>query len=316
VFFSRARGLPYLDGFFATAPASSTRWGDPGPLLARIVPLSHEFLRIQRTSIPYGETFAASLRGNLLVFCSPFSSLTCLLTNGFTNATRKLENPTDNLQLFGLGIAVSPNGSTIAIAARDIENRAVLQLFEANGRLVESFTIPHESPLSCRSKSPFLYFIDERNVVLGLPEISRVFIYRNSMNRWTLLRHAQMPFESISPFGQSQFVTITRHGRVQIFDKWFALRAEAIVSKTINDGQFVSVAGGGNWAAIIEEAANERKLHFYSTKGSVWWRGAIWFAVFLALALLMYYLSATYELGKLFTKAHRKKGQRWETKYV
>jgi hypothetical protein len=99
-------------------------------------------------------------------------------------------------------------------------------------------------------------------------------------------------------------------------NKTFSLRGETIVSKTINDGRFEGIAGGGSWIALLEEDVGERKLHFYSTQGSQWTRGIVWFVAFVALAAVIYYMNATLDMGRLFSRVSKKKGQKREMKYV
>jgi hypothetical protein len=314
--FSLGRAIaPFRHGFYATAPAAAMHWGNPGPQFARIVPPLSEFMRLDRGSIPYGETFAVSHQGNLLAFCSPFGTMDCMVTNGFTNLSRKLQNPDDQVTLFALAVGVSPNGSSLATVSRH-RSGAVLQIFGADGGLIESFTIPHEGELTTRSKSPFLHFTDERNILLGLPEISRVLAYRWMGNKWIVLRDSAIQFSVISSFGAKQVITLTADGKLQLFDKSMTFKGEQIVGKTLNGGKFVGIAGGTIWVVLVEETADDRRVHFYSTQGSAAWRGVLWFVGFLVLAALMYAAHATWDFGRLFSKASKKKGPRREIKYV
>jgi uncharacterized membrane protein len=192
----------------------------------------------------------------------------------------------------------------------------VIHLFTTfSGDTIAVFDIP-EYAVAARSKPPFLHFHDERNLVVAVPELAKMFHYRNTVNGWQLIRFIDIEFEAISDFGVKQFVALTAGGKLHLIEKAFVQKSLVIVPKTLNGSKFVAVAGGGGWVAILEQSERHRRLHIYSNETSPAWRGVAWFAGFLMLAILIVLIRGRMDCGKLWSKVNKKKGQRREFKYV
>jgi hypothetical protein len=186
----------------------------------------------------------------------------------------------------------------------------VLHLFTAfSGDTIAVFDIPNY-PVSARSKPPFLHFHNERNLVVGIPELAKMFHYRNTVNGWQLIRFLDIEFEALSDFGVNQFVALAADGKLNIIEKVFTQRNLQIIPRTLNGSRFVAVAGGGRWVAILEQSEGQRRLHIYSNEASPAWRGVAWFAAFLMLAILIVLIRGRIDCGKLWSRVNKKKGQR------
>ena len=264
--------VPFHFGFFASAPASAHRWGDPYPVIARIFPPAHQFVKLSQPHIPYGETLGASYTGNVVVACSPFSQRDCIITD-LRNSTSTLRAD-DDILTFGLGVGVSPNGTVSAVLSRNTRD-SIVQFFKKDGTLMGSAKVGVDIDL--RDRRPVLHFRDERHLYVAVPSAQKLFMFKLTVNGWILMEYREHSFTAFASLGNRGFVTVTTDGRIVIMDKNFVARTEEIVPRSLNGGKFVEIAAGDDWFAVLEEASNRRRLHIYSMKGSRMIRGVLWF---------------------------------------
>ena len=293
--YSLGRALvPYHFGFIASAPAAAFRWGDPHAIIARVFPPAHEFVKVKEARAPYGETLGASKLGNVVVACSPLSSCKCLVTD-LKNRTWDLKADSD-IRMFGLGVAVSPNGTVVAVLSRDSRD-SVIQFFKNDGTELARLKVGVD--IDPRSASPILHFRDERHLYLALPSAQKMFMFKVTVNGWILMEYKERNFISVAPTGDRGLISVTTDGRVTLLDKDFDVRWEEIVPRSVNGGRFVDIAAGDDWFAVLEESSNKRRLHVYSMKGSRLLRGIFWFIGSCAVVLLVMFTRGHIDASRL-----------------
>lgn len=241
-----------------------------------------------------------------MVLCSPYSNGGCILSKTFTNTTTDLEKPS-GVSLFGLGVAVSPNGTVVAALSRGTGNMLNLH-FITNEVMSASFSIPMDGKVTLRRKTPFLHFSDERHLYMGLPEISKIFVYKNTVNGWIMMKVYDMPMSAMASMG-ADFVVVTEDGRVQIVDKNFVQKGDEIVPRSIVNGKFTEVAAGANWFAVMEESADRRRLHVYTTKGSRFMRGLLFLVLSFAFMIIILYVRVNSDMGQILGRLKKKSGR-------
>ena len=275
---------PFQYGFFATAPAASFSWGKPGALLYRIVPPTFTFESFDdQRLIPYGEVFATSKDGKTQCLCSPFSAPDCLVVR--SNQTFKISPPT-SLSLFGQGVGCSPNGSTLVVVSKSLNGDEIIQVYSKEGNLLSQFEVQHEPPMQSRSKPPIVTFLDEGFVVIGFPEIGKVIFMSYSNNEWNIKKSSNMNFVSLSNY-QKQIITVSKDGLISFIDRvTFYQKRVMIVQKEFDDSAFTDITAGSDWFAVLEESANQRKIHIITSKRSPLVRGVMIFLCFAALSFM------------------------------
>lgn len=301
----------YQFGFYATAPASAFRWGEPGPLLYKIIP---PVFAMQRLSdfprIPYGESFATSNKGNLQILCSPYSSSDCILIN--ESNVKKLKSPSTSIDLFGHGVAISKNGSIIVTVSRDISNgNAIVNFFTDLNDEILTFEVQHDPPITSRSKRPNIQFLSDKLVGILFPEISKYIIYKHSsIYGWSSFKTLDMPIESYTQIDQS-LLTLTKDGIVSFYDKISFFRREEIeIPKQIDkDGEFTKITSGKDWFAVLEESPNQRIIHVYTSRTSPLLRGIAIFVIFSLVAIIGIAMKENININRIMKKISRKRTQ-------
>lgn len=302
--FSLGRALvPFRHGFYATAPASAYRWGDPGAIMVRIIPPMDEFTKISTTNIPFGETFASSYSGNVQIACSPYSEKYCIVIKKNISTILKTKEST---KYFGLGVAISPNGSVIATLSSGANNYALLHFYDEDLNVISSFSIPHDPELTPRSSQVYLYFRDERHIIVGFFNMSHVHVYKNTVNGWLLDQTYNLPITAMAPIDDN-LATLTIDGRVQVFDHSFVSRGEEIVPRSMLGSKFTSIAAGRGWFAVLEESQNKRKIHVYSTIRHPIWRTLGLFTVLILIAFVSVFIKVKVDMGRLLNRVLKKK---------
>lgn len=298
-------------GFYATAPASAFRWGEPGPLLYRIIPPVFTMQRLSDfPQIPYGESFATSNKGNLQILCSPFSSSDCIILT--ENNITKLHSPSSSIDLFGHGVAVSKNGSIIITISRDIESgNAIVNFFSNTSSKITSFTVPHSPAITSRTKQPIIQFLNERQVGIVFPEIHKFIIYKySSFDGWSVMKELETPIESFTQIDQN-IISVTSEGTVIFYDRLsYITREEIIVPKQIQkNGKFTKITSGKDWFAILEESPDQRVIHVYTSRHSPLLRGIAIFVIISLITIIGIVLKENINVNKVMKKINRKRNQ-------
>ena len=288
-------------GFFATSPNSAYRWGDPGPIITKIIPPGQQ-ATILPFNVPYGEVFATSHQGNTQIACSPLSD-DCIIVTG--NQTQHLKKSSE-IRHFALSAAISPNGTSIATLSSLHESKIVLEIYNQKASKITEFKMPCDIILNPRSKPPFLYFKDEKHLILVLFQQGTVITYKLTVNGWILDHTTNLQITSIAPF-KNGFLTLTSDGRVQYFDDTFTMNGEEMVPRIIADSSFEQITAGTDWFAVLEDSIYRRKLHIYTTRSCVASKTVGILTGFLAVGIVVYYFHQKYEEQKMFPKAFRKR---------
>lgn len=300
----------YQFGFYATAPASAFRWGDPGPLLYKIIPPAFTMQKLSDfPRIPYGESFSTSHKGNLQVLCSPYSTTDCIIINE-SNIT-KLKSPSDSIDLFGFGVAVSKNGSIIVTVSRGISNgNAVINFFSNLDSKFFTFEVQHNPPINSRSKPPIIQFLNDKQVGILFPEIDKFIIYRHSsLYGWTSFKTLDISIESFTQIDQT-LLALTKNGVVHFYDKIsFFKQDEIAVPIQIADGEFTKITSGKDWFAVLEESPNQRFIHVYTSRTSPLLRGIAIFVVFSLVSIIGIAMKENVNISRIMKKLSRKKIQ-------
>ena len=248
----------FNNGFYVSSPHSAFKWGNPGPLLTKIIPPYFNETKLDTPLIPYGETLATNEKGNIIILCSPFSTDNCIILN---NGTLKLKSPS-GLTLFGLSIAISPNGNFIAILSKGTEGYIDLHFYNNNLEILTSFLIPHLKNINLKENSPFLNFKDDKHLILVIYSIQKILIYKNTINGWLPEQPIEILFNSFS-FFNNFYLTLTKDGILQLLDNNFIKKFEEIIPKNIINSKFINIIGGFKWFAVLEESDLERSIHIY-----------------------------------------------------
>ncbi|OHS97710.1 hypothetical protein TRFO_36038 [Tritrichomonas foetus] len=300
--------VPFQSGFYATAPASAFRWGEPGPLFYRILPpIYRDFRLSDYPRIPYGETFATSFKGNLQILCLPFSinrKPDCLVIEG--NSTISLKPPTP-VSLFGQAVAASNNGSIIVTVSKESDDNAIVHFFSNHGKLFTSFEIPHSVPITGRSKPPIIQFLDDRTVIAAFTEINKIFLFRLTNNGWAMKQTSEISISSFSQSGQN-IMTVDKNGNVLILDRVsFFQRNVAEIPKLLKNSEFTDISTGKDWFAVLEESENKRIIHVYSSKESPLLRGIAIFVVFSVIAFIGILVRANLNVNRVMKNITRRR---------
>jgi len=266
---------PFRFGFFASSPQSAFKWGNPGPLLTKIIPPVHFSQNLGTPTIPYGETLASNEKGSIVIACSPFSSDNCLIIA--ENWTKKFKGQPGS-SFFGISVALNPSGTTIATLSKGSDGFASIQLYTANGDLISMFNIPHNPPISLRDKQPYMHFFDDKHLVVCLYGISKMIKYKNTVNGWLPENPIEIPGIVVSQYDQS-YITLSQDGVFQIHDDNFATKYEDIIRRNIVGSKFTAIVGGKNWFAALEDSKTHRSLHVYSSISSGLMRGLFVFSI-------------------------------------
>ncbi|KAH0794054.1 hypothetical protein GPJ56_001932 [Histomonas meleagridis] len=302
--FSLGRSIaPFQSGFFASAPASSFRWGDPGSLILKLLPPFEEFQKLPYPNIPYGETLSSSKSGNLVIACTPLSSSDCLLIEG--RKIRALNAPVST-NLFGLSVAVSPNSSHICTISSSVEGNSLLHFFNNQGNLIATFTLPHNPPLTARSYPPFIQFLDEKHVIVSFFDVSKILLYKNTNNGWVLVQTHDTDAKSMSLIGKN-IVSLSRDGKVQILNKDFDVLNQEIVPKTFQKSAFTKVTGGSDWFAVLEESPEKRRIHIYTMRMNPFVKGTGIFILFLVIVAVYIFLRTKLDFSRFINRLERRR---------
>lgn len=301
----------YQFGFYATAPASAFRWGDPGPLLYKIIPPAFSMQKISDfPMIPYGETFSTSNKGNLQVLCSPYSASDCIIMS--ENNITKLKKPSESIDLFGYGVAVSKNGSIIVTTSRNITNgNIIVNFFSSLNNEYFTFEVHHNPPITSRSKHPNIQFLNDKQVGILFPEINKFLIYKYStIYGWTLFKTLDIQMESFTQIDQL-LISISKDGTASFYDKVsFFKRDEIEISKKIiKYGEFTKITSGKDWFAVLEESPNQRVIHVYTSRTSPLLRGIAILIIFSVVAIIGIALKENVNINRLLKKIIRKRNQ-------
>lgn len=306
----------FQHGFYATAPASAFRWGEPSPLIYRIITPNYTMIRLSEHALtPYGETFATSKKGTFQILCSPYSSKDCIILN--KGQVRKI-NSTKTVDLFGQGIGISTNGSSFVIVSRKQANRnANIDFYSNYGispylnvkdniSIISSFEISYKNSMTSRSTSPIIQYINDVIVVIAFPDINKLIVFRYNFTKWIIKKSIDVEFTSMTYINQRIYI-VTKIGRIYSFDiASFNQREEFDLQQKISNGAFTKIASGKDWLAFLEDSPNSRLIHVYSCRTSPLLRGIIIFAIFATAAFLFIALRENTNIPRLMKKITRK----------
>lgn len=318
--YSLGRSLaPFEFGFYASAPSSAFRWGDPGSLLVKAIPPLEKFYKVPYKGVPYGETMGVSNRGDFVVACSPLEKDdNCLMIE--QNPSGKDEDTIEKIkilkipervELFGLSVCVSGNGSVIAVISKlkGFDDNLVLSLFDRwLNKEIKKFIIPlNGRKISVRESCISMMFLDEKHLLLGLSDKDKIMMYKKTTgNDWVLSNSLNINILSMGKIDNNIIVN-TKDGTVKIIDKNFVIKNQIKLTKTINNGTFTKITGGKDWFAILEESSDERKIHIYTVRIPSFIKCFGIFLLFVLLVVFYIFIRSKIDFSRIISKLQKRK---------
>ena len=259
--------VPFSFGFLASSPQQAFYWGKPNPFIAKYVNGTQRMIDLNTSLVPYGETMGCSGDSNVICACSPLSADDCIIL--INDKYKYTMAKPDAVRYFALSVAVSPDGENIAILSTTKDNSLILSIHnvDENYKLKETHIIMENVDLSPKDNEPILFFRDNDNIVIALPQFGRVLSFKQVQEQWSLdKKYENSKFASFSKIANiNMFMLLYNNGTIQIMDENFMILLSHLVPTVIGGNHFTSIVSGDNWFAALEESDDKRYIHIIST---------------------------------------------------